>query len=128
MLDGTLLEGMGGGVPLWSITDVRFGHRQDWPLHVRLQRGSNAMKLIFESAVSFRAHDESEILGHWQQRTHEGVPVGTVYEIAESSYLNELSAGVNGLARAPTKHFLVAGNDLCVEVLATAPPKVAQVQ
>lgn len=127
LLDGEMMQRVGGGSPLWAITDVRFAHLVNWPLHLRLERNGTAIDLVFDEVVSFRAEDESEILGHWRQRSEENVPVGTIYEIAVSTYLSEFASGTAGLTNAPIKHYLVAGYDLCVEVLATAPPRVAQV-
>src|SRR4029450_854178 len=111
---GELMRDLGGGSSLWLITDVRFGHLQDWPLHLRLERGDTAIEMVFANVVSFRAHDESEIMGHWQQRNDEKVPSGTLYELAGSTYLEEFADGTTGIMNRPLKHYLVAGYDLCV--------------
>ena len=107
------------------ITDVRFGHRQGWPLELRLERNGSAIDVVFQDAVRFRAHDESEIIGHWLTRAEEGVDVGTIYAIESSTYKDELASGAAALV-APLTHFLVAGYDLCVEVLSTSPPTISK--
>jgi len=109
---------------LWSIVDVRFGHLQDWPLVLTLKNGNVEVILTFTGVVSFRAHEESEIINHWIARANEGVPVGLLYSIADSAYLDEFAESTSALAAQDFRHYLVAGYDLCVEVLAIAPPQL----
>lgn len=110
--------------PLWTISDIRFGHRQSWPLELLLERGGDTVRLIFREVVSFRAHDESEILTYWTARPV-GSPIGSIYRIAESDYLAEFADSTAALMGQPMTHYLVAGNDLCVEVLASQPPALS---
>ena len=112
--------------PLWSITDIRFGHLQDWPLEVALMRDAAQLNLIFRDVVSFRAQDESEILSHWAARGNEQVAVGSIYQIEQSAYLDEFSTSTSAITDLDIHHYLIAGYDLCVEVLATRPPELSQ--
>lgn len=124
LLDQRLFPQSGDGAGLWSVTDIRFGHKQDWPLEVRLERGGDECLITFENVASFRAQDESEILGYWSTREAEAVPVGTIYAIVESPYRDEFRDSVAS-STAPLTHYLIAGYDLCVEVLAGQPPMVS---
>lgn len=112
--------------PLWNIADVRFAHRYDWPLELTLERDSNRLELVFCDVVSFRAQSESEILAHWHARAEERIDIGTLYRINASTYLDEFAASTAAFAQQPFVHYLVAGLDLCVEVLAIALPKVVR--
>ncbi len=109
---------------LWSIVDVRFGHLQNWPLELTLQRQASQLRLTFRDVVSFRGHDESEIDGHWLARAAEQVAVGSVYRINASTYLDEFAEGTAALMGQQLTHYLIASIDLCVEVLATSPPEL----
>lgn len=109
---------------LWDIVNLEFGHRSDWALRAELQFDQQRMAdLRAHEVISFRVHDEGELLDYWTQRSLEGVPVGTFYQIGKSAYLAELSLGVSALA-TPLKHFLVCGRDTCLEVLSRGPPKI----
>ena len=109
---------------LWEIVDVRMGVSTDWDLHVALEMDGHSANVIFPNVVSYRAHDEREMLEYWGARAHEGVGVGSLYSVSESAYKSEIQAGgVTGLS-FPLTHFLLAGNNICVEVLSTNPPEV----
>lgn len=110
--------------PLWSIVDVRFGHPQGWALELTLEREASQLRLTFDRVVSFRAHDESEIINHWAARADERVAVGSVYRIGASTYLDEFAGGTAALIGLQFTHYLIAGFNLCVEVLASSPPAV----
>jgi hypothetical protein len=123
-----LLDGMLGipvpPTPLWSIVDVRFGHLQDWPLELTLERNASRLGVVFRDVTSFRAHDESEIISHWVTRADEQVAVGSVYRLNASTYLDEFAGSTAALVGQQITHYLISGLDLCVEVLATSPPQV----
>lgn len=109
---------------LWDIVNIEFGHRSDWALKAELQFDRQRVAdLVAHDVISFRVHDERELVDYWAQRNSEGVPVGTFYEIGESTYLAELSRGVGALV-GPLTHFLLCGRDTCLEVLSRALPKV----
>jgi len=118
----SLLAQMGGGASLWAVNDIRFVS-VGWPLRMTLERTWKRVRLSFESIASFPAHDEPEILGYWRARAAESVPIGTLYEIEESTYKNEF-ANSTAAMDAPLTHYLIAGHDLCVEVLSANPPIV----
>ncbi|MDO9471839.1 MAG: hypothetical protein Q7J28_02200 [Caulobacter sp.] len=114
------------GVPLHSrnlfeVVGVRFGFEPYRQLQIELLASGWRGEITFDYPVSFRAHDEGEIIAYWTARAAEDVGVGTCFRIAKSDYLSELSQGVSGLHEELT-HYLVAGLDLCVEVLSTSPP------
>jgi len=109
---------------LWEIIDVSYGHSTDWTLTARLEDEANSTEIRFPHIVSFRAHDEREMLDLWATRAKEGVGVGTIYVVADSPYRTELSeAGATGMCE-PLTHYVIAGTNLCVEVLATVPPLI----
>ncbi len=124
LLDQRLFPQSGESARLWIVTDVRFGQRQDWPLEVRLEREGDECLITFENVVSFRAQGESEIRGYWSTRQAEAVSMGTIYAIEESAYRDEFRDSV-AASSAPLTHYLIAGYDLCVEVLAGQPPMVS---
>jgi hypothetical protein len=110
--------------PLWSIVDVRFGSMQSWQLELRLEREATQLVVTFRDVISFRAHDESEITGHWAAREDEQVAVGSVYRIDASTYRDEFLESTAALAGQQLTHYLIAGFDLCVEVLASSLPEM----
>lgn len=63
------------------------------------------------------------MLHYWSARSGEGVAVGGLYSVAESAYLTELSSGVSSFER-DLSHYLVLGDDICVEVIAYEPPQL----
>ena len=104
---------------LWEIIDVSYGHSTGWMLIARLEDQANSIEIRFPHIVSFRAHDEREMLNLWAARDKEGVSVGTLYVVADSSYKTEVGdGGVTGMCD------VIAGTNLCVEVLATVPPLI----
>jgi hypothetical protein len=46
---------------LWEITNVDFGHKTDWCLHIELERDGKIAKVVFSDFVSFRVQDEREM-------------------------------------------------------------------
>jgi len=69
--------------------------------------------------VSYRVHDERELAPYWYTRNNEGAPVAFAYEVGASPYLEELKNGVTGLVEGPLRHFVLGGQNLCLEVLTT---------
>jgi len=121
----TLLHG-GGYHPggwLGRVIDVRVGHVTDYALDIRLEQRSGDVILRFPSPLSFRVQEERDLMDYWCARSGEGVPVGVLYAIARSSYLDEFAGTISGQTHVVT-HYLVAGDDLCVEVLSDRSPEL----
>lgn len=110
-----------GGGP-WTIVEVNFGHSTAWDLRLELEREGQAAQVVFADPVSFRVHDEGELLTYWVARDAQGVDIGTFYSLENSIVLQEFIHEVGG--SKPLRHFLVAGSDTCVEVLGVQPPEV----
>ncbi|KQP16658.1 hypothetical protein ASF26_02170 [Methylobacterium sp. Leaf93] len=110
--------------PLWSIVDIRFAHLHDWPLQVMLEREASQLLLTFHDVLSFRANDHTAIANYWIVRSEEQVAVGSIYQIGTSTYLDEFSQSTSALGGLQIIHYLIAGYDLCVEVLAIRPPEI----
>ncbi|MGY2992897.1 hypothetical protein [Mesorhizobium sp. URHB0026] len=106
---------------LWEITNIEFGHKTNWCLHIELERDGRIAKVVFSDAVSFRVQDEGEMTSYWSARSEEQIGVGTLYSIERSNYLYEFRNSASGSAQSIV-HFLVSGLDICVEALAREPP------
>src|SRR5262245_17879372 len=103
---------------LWDIVQVQFGRKTEWQLRLELADNGQAARATFDDVVSFRVHDEAEIVEYWTARDREGIGVGTCYAIRSSDYLDEISRGITGISRnRPMRHFLLCGRDICVEVI-----------
>lgn len=111
---------------LWSIVDIRFAHLQNWPLEITLERGARRLLLTFRDVVSFRAHDHTSITNHWITRADEQVAVGSIYRIDTSTYRDEFTESTPALCGLEMIHYLIAGYDLCVEVVAIGSPEVVE--
>ena len=102
---------------LWEIVAVEYGRGTGWELAITMESDGQFILLTFANVVSFRAQDEGNMLEYWPIIKREGVAVGTIYEIGRSTYKDEFQANsVAGIAM-PLTHYLVAGNNLCVEPL-----------
>jgi hypothetical protein len=106
--------------PLWEITEVSFGYSTDWDLQLLLERNERSEQVIFANPVSFRVHDERELMSYWTARAEQGVQIGTFYCLEESGLVQQFAQGFHGGERL--RHFLVAGVDTCVEVIGTRSP------
>ncbi|MCC0804961.1 hypothetical protein FPV16_01780 [Methylobacterium sp. W2] len=82
------------------------------------------MLLTFHNVISFCAHDHTTITNYWIVRSEEKVAVGSIYQIGTSTYLDEFSQSTPALFGLQIIHYLIAGYDLCVEVLAIRPPEI----
>jgi hypothetical protein len=111
------------GDKLWEIMSVGFDIR-DWLLTLTLKSRANVIQVVVENVESFRAQDEGNMLEYWSERTKENAQVASFYILGKSPYLDEMQgASVAGLTCQLT-HFLVAGNNLCVDVITRGSPKV----
>ena len=87
-------------------------------LSIQLADAKGEVEVMFESPVSFRAQDEGDMLEYWGIRGAEGVDVATIYSIQKSDYLSDFKkCGVSSFT-CELKHWLIAGNNLCVEDIA----------
>jgi hypothetical protein len=90
-------------------------------VHFELLDGT-CQVLRCKEPVSFRAQHEGEIYHYWLARHQEGVGVGTVYLVTESSYLDEISkGGIAGLTDGGLNHYSA---NMCVEVIAQVAPQL----
>ncbi len=121
LLDGALDVPMAAG-NLFDVVGLCFDVQPHPQLQIEVQSSTWCGEIIFDYPVSFRAHDEAEIINYWAARAAEDGGVGTFFRIEKSDYLSELSQGVSGLHNQELNHYLVAGLDLCVEVISTSLP------
>lgn len=109
----------------WDIVGVQFGHRTEWQLRLEIGALEGGEKtVVFTDPVSFRVQDEGEIYTYWLDREREGAPIASVYSIMSSAYLDEISTGVSAQAIGPVTHYLIGGQNICVEVIGRSPPKL----
>jgi hypothetical protein len=108
----------------WDIVGVEFGHRAEWQLRLEVAVLNGTETVIFTDPVSFRVQDEGEIYSYWVDRNEEGAPIASVYSITSSAYLDEIRGGVSAQAVGPVSHYLIGGQNICVEVIGRSPPKL----
>lgn len=108
-----------------DIVDIAYGWRTAWQLVAEYERAGGDLWVIFPSPVSFRVHDERELLPYWNQLAVEAVPPSSAYEIADSSYLTELRHGVTALTDEPLRHILLASQNICLEVVTARLPSLS---
>lgn len=113
------------GAP-FQIEEVRFRFEPARRLLITLGAREGLGHILFEDPVSHRVQDERDMLDYWSARRDEGVGNGCVYQIAQSPYLSELSKGVSSFERELV-HYLVLGEDICVEVIASEGPQLIEV-
>jgi hypothetical protein len=110
----------------WDIVGVEFGDRTGWQLRIEIEALAGTQRtLIFTDLVSFRMQDEAEIYGYWTDRNAEGGPVAAIYSIGSSAYLDEIGTGLAAQMVGPLTHYLVGGQNMCVEVIGRSPPTLA---
>ena len=107
---------------LGDIVQVDYGYRTGWLLVAEYETRDGTLWLTVDNPISYRVHDERELLSYWSQRALEEAPISIAYEIETSSYLDELRAGATGLFGTPLRHFLVSGQNICLEVIAAVLP------
>jgi hypothetical protein len=113
------------GRTLWDIVQVDYGHRTKWELRIELEHDGRLAEAVFDHVVSYRVHDEREIFQYWAALARENAPVGTIYVIQKSDYLNEIKRGSTGLVTKSLRHFLLAGMNICVEVIGSGNPTLS---
>jgi hypothetical protein len=116
------------GIPLGQVTpfqicEIHFGFEPHRELRISLGGDSLLKYILFDDPVSYRAQDERDMLEYWSARSQEKVSTGGIYQISESLYLSELSKGVSSFERS-LSHYLILGEDICVEVIAYEPPQM----
>jgi hypothetical protein len=118
-------EELGLHVPtLGDFVQINFGHSEKWRLVAKYESSIDPLWIVFDKIVSFRVQDEREILSYWSARDKEGVPISFAYEIAVSNYLSELKQGFTGVTERSIHHFLLGGQNTCLEVLACDRPDI----
>ncbi|MBA3999281.1 MAG: hypothetical protein C0461_01675 [Brevundimonas sp.] len=113
----------------WSLADGRlgdfiqvdFGAATDWSLIAEYACG-NASVWLQAKPVSYRVQDEGELINYWNRRKEENALVAFAYEIEASPYLTEMRDGVTSLSGTALRHFLFAGENTCVEIIAEQAP------
>jgi len=102
-----------------DIIQIDFGLKTGWRLIAEYDGESGPAWVIFEDQVSYRVHDERELAPYWNTRNAEGGPIAFAYELGSSPYLEELKGGVTGVIEGSLRHFLLGGQNLCLEVITT---------
>lgn len=110
----------------WDIISVQYGDNTEWQLLLQVEAlDGTREEVTFTDVVSFRVHDEAEIHHYWVARENEGAAASRVYIIRDSTYLDEIATGVSGRSDGPLIHYLVAGENTCVEVIGRSPPALS---
>lgn len=103
-----------------TLIDLQYGSSEDWWLRAHFAHGDEKVLVAFDRPTAFRVTDEGNLLEYWSARDGES---GFVYQLEGSSWLAEYEAS----AAHPDpglKHYLFAGSDECLEVLASSEPVV----
>ncbi|MEH6665889.1 MAG: hypothetical protein V7678_13645 [Brevundimonas sp.] len=108
---------------LGDFVQVDFGTATGWSLIAEYVYGNTSV-WIQATPVSYRVHDESELIHYWNRRQEEDVLVAFAYEIEVSPYLDEMKNGVTSMIGTGLRHFLCAGQNTCVEIIAEQPPMI----
>lgn len=106
-----------------TLNDVRYGTDTDWNLVAHFENGDEAIAVIIERPTAFRVTDEGNLIWYWSMLSDQGGPWGFVYELEGSAWLAEYETSA-AFRNPEVKHYLIAGSDECLEVLARAKPVV----
>ena len=93
-------------------------------VRVRAHPENVAWEIQFDGVVGYRVLDERDLLQFWP--TCRG---WTLFEIHEGGWMPEATMTADHLKfgfYGKVREYFVAGEDICVNVLATSPPIVAQ--
>jgi hypothetical protein len=117
----------GGPKAEGDLFQFAYGLKTGWRLVAEYDGEAGSAWVVVEDPISYRVHDERELIPYWVRRDEEGAPVSFAYEIAKSVYLDELSQGVTGLVNGPLRHFLLGGQNQCLEIIAREVPQILYV-
>lgn len=106
---------------LWQIIGIHFGHETDYSLLLTLKKGDAERVIRFNAPLAYRVQEDRDLLHYWVTRDKEGVGIGVLYSVETSPYRSEFMDTVSAQEHA-FQHYLVAGRDLCVEVLTEQTP------
>ncbi len=116
-----------------GIRGVEYGDSTGWKLKVKyyLPEGQPDTEIVFDKIISFRVHDEAEIIHYWMVRDAEGASKTSLfYRIEETDYMNEIvrngSSGLSNTCKHQIFNILVATSNICVEVIGWALPTLAR--
>ena len=118
------IDWRGGPKDQGDLFQFAYGIKTGWKLIAEYDGEIGSAWVIVDDLISYRVHDERELLAYGTRLDEEGVPPAFSYEISRSIYLDELSRGVSGLVTAPLRHFLLAGQNQCLEIISHELPKV----
>lgn len=107
---------------LWKIIGINCGYGTDYSLLVTLETGDGESVITFDAPLAYRVQEERDLLHYWSARDREGVPIGVLYTVDRSPYRSEFLNTISAQEH-PFQHYLVAGYDLCVEVLTARSPQ-----
>lgn len=118
------IDWRGGPKDQGDLFQFEYGLRTGWKLIAEYDGEIGSAWVIVDDPISYRVHDERELIAYWARRDEEGVSPAFGYEITKSIYLEELSRGVSGLVTGPLRHFLLGGRNQCLEIISNGLPKV----
>lgn len=114
----------GGPKDQGDLFQFAYGLKTGWKLIAEYDGEIGSAWVVVDDPISYRVHDERELIAYWARRDEEGIPPAFGYEISKSIYLDELSRGVSGLVTGPLRHFLLGGQNQCLEIISNELPKV----
>jgi len=125
-IDGEL--GLDGSHEPGDIVQVDYGWRTAWSVVAEYEQAGGSCWIVVEDPIGYRVHDEGELIPYWEQTKSEGVAPSAAYEIADSQYLREMRSGVSSLTQRPMRHIIFAGQNICLEIIATKLPNIVSVR
>lgn len=108
---------------LGQIIGINYGYETDYLLAITMQCADEERTLTFRNPLAYRVQDEGDLLHYWSVRDKEGIAVGVLYTVNHSPYRSEFRATISAQVYS-FQHYVVAGDDICVEVLTTQPPQL----
>jgi len=108
---------------LGKIIAINCGYETDYSLLVTVERSGGENVIRFDVPLAYRVQEERDLLHYWSVREREAVAIGVLYTVDHSPYRSEFISTVSAQEYS-FQHYLVAGDDLCVEVLTARPPQL----
>lgn len=108
---------------LGQIIGINYGYDTDYSLLITRETPGGESVIMFPAPLAYRVQDEGDLLDYWFVRDREGVAVGVLYTVDHSPYRSEFAGTVSAQIFS-FQHYLIARDDLCVEVMTEQPPQL----
>lgn len=122
----TVLDISGGmAAGAWTLTDLSYGAETAWSLRAKFHQGDKVATVEIDRPKAFRVTDEGDLNWYWSTLSERAAGLGFVYELEGSAWLSEYESSTS-FPDSGVRHFLLAGSDDCLEILAHLEPVVAR--